>query len=140
MKCVEEKSAGIDWDQRRNDWLAAINTLYGMIEQWLNDPVQKGFATIERAQKQITEAHLGTYDVDHLILKVGDESVYFSPKARNIVGGQGRVDIRGESGEAMLIVQPGSRWSLVASKYPQLRLLELDANTFGEMLRAIMRQ
>lgn len=136
----DEESKGIDWGRRREEWLSAINNLYGSIEGWLKELVQKGVVTLQRRPKQIDEAHLGAYSVDDLVLTVGDEKVTFSPKGRNVVGAQGRVDVRGEAGESMFVVQPGPRWSVVVSRYPTLRTETLDAESFSETVQAVMRQ
>jgi len=136
----DEESAAIDWGKRREEWISAIETLYASIESWLREPVEKGIVKLYRRARQIEEAHLGLYSVDDLEFTVGDEKVLFAPKARNIVGAHGRVDVRGEAGEAMLVVQPGPRWSVVASRYPTLRTEALDENSFNQTLQAVMRQ
>jgi hypothetical protein len=136
----DEESAAIDWGKRREEWLSAINDLYALIEAWVTEPVQRGIVTLQRSPKQIEEAHIGSYSVDDLLLSVGDEKVTFSPKGRNVFGAEGRVDVRGEAGESMFVVQPGRRWSVVVSRYPTLRTESLDADSFSETMQAVMRQ
>jgi hypothetical protein len=74
-----------------------------------------------------------------LVLVVGDEQVRFSPRGRNIVGANGRVDVVGERGEAMLVLQPDARWVFVESRQPELRVAPFDEATFTEVLRLVMR-
>jgi hypothetical protein len=136
----DQESAAIDWGKRREEWLSAIDNLYASIEGWLSEPVKKALVTLQRRQRPIEEAHLGAYSVDDLVLTVGDENVIFSPKGTNVVGAQGRVDVRGEAGESMFVVQPGPRWSVVVSRSPTLRTEALDADSFNETMQAVMRQ
>lgn len=134
-----EESRGVDWNARKREWLDNIAGLYASIEAALAEPLRQGTALVSRQARQITEDHLGTYDVEDLILTVGDERVIFAPRARNVIGAGGRLDVRGERGEAMLVVQPGPRWSIVESKYPQLRTVALDDAALTELLQSVMR-
>lgn len=136
----DSEVAGIDWARRKSEWLEAVRELYRIVDELVAEARAQGLVSLSRRPKEITENHLGAYSVDELVLTVGDEEVIFSPRGRNIAGTQGRVDVRGESGEATLVVQPGPRWSIVASRYPQLRLTNLDGETFAEMLQGITRR
>jgi hypothetical protein len=133
-------TAGIDWNAQRVEWTDAIESLYALIERWLAEPIKYGSVAVERRPKTISEPYLETYLVYDLILKVGDERVTFSPARRRVVGAQGRLDITGESGEAALVLQLGSRWSVVISKVPQLRLVNFGEQEFAEVLQAVMRK
>jgi hypothetical protein len=132
-------AASVDWNGRKQEWLGAIDQLYQTVGELLSEPLHKGLVRLSKRKKAITESYLGQYEADELLLNVGDEEVVFSPKGRNVVGASGRVDVRGETGEAMLVLQTGPRWALVSSKYPQLKTVPLDAASFGEALRAVMR-
>lgn len=136
---AESESAGIDWEQRKTEWLSAIQRLYEQIRAFLDQPIRQGAVRLDTRKKTITEPHLGQYEADELVLTVGDERVLFSPKGRNVVGATGRVDVLGEAGEATLVLQPGPRWCVVASKYPQLRIVGLDEENFLKSLSAVMR-
>jgi len=136
----DAENAGIDWSKRKSEWLHAVDSLYALIELILKEPLSQGNAKSCRRKKEITEEHLGRYEADELVLTVGDENVLFSPKGRNVIGAIGRVDVQGEAGEATLVLQSGPRWSLVQSKYPQLKLVELNEVSLGETLRGVMRQ
>ena len=137
---ADQESAKIDWDLRRADWLTAVDVLYNSIKKWLREPLKKRVISLETKPKQITEPHLGSYQVDELILKVGDEKLIFSPKGRNVMAAEGRVDVRGEAGESMFVLQGGSRWSIVVSRYPELRTEPLNEDSFNETVQAVMRQ
>jgi hypothetical protein len=134
-----ETGAGIDWDSRRNEYLAAVEDLYKRIESMLAEPIGQKSLTLHRRSKQLTENYIGTYSADDLILVIGGEQVRFSPRGRNIVGAAGRVDVIGERGEATLIVQPDSQWGFVQTRQPTLRVVPLDESTFAEVLQLVMR-
>ena len=68
-----------------------------------------------------------------------DEQVRFSPRGRSIVGAAGRVDVIGERGEAMLIVQSDSKWGFVQTRQPALHVVPFDESTFAEVLQLVMR-
>ena len=134
-----ETGAGIDWDDHRNKYLAAVRQLYQQIETILAEPIGEKTVTLQRRPKQLTENYIGTYSADDLILVVGDEQVRFSPRGRNIVGAAGRVDVVGERGEAILILQPDSQWGFVQARQPVLRVAPFNDSTLAEVLRLVMR-
>src|SRR5665213_1709998 len=126
QKRAHAGAVDIDWDRRKADWIAAVQQLYEEIQLLLQGPISEGAVTVDRRPKSITEDFLGTYTVDELVLRVGDEFAVFSPKGRNIVGASGRVDFIGEMGEATLVLQPGPRWSVVSQRVPVLKLVPLE--------------
>ncbi len=137
-KKEKAKPANIDWVARRDAWIAAVERLYGRIEgDYLKDA--KADVEVRREDMETREFFIGVYKIQELVLRVGDEEVVFSPKGTNIVGAQGRIDIVGIRGEAAIIWEGGDRWSIVASRSPTLRLVELTADSLAEMLRGIMR-
>jgi hypothetical protein len=134
-----EAGAGINWDERRDKYLADVKNLYDQIETMLSEPIAQKSVTLQRRPKQLTENYIGTYSIDDLILVVGKEQVRFSPRGRNILGAAGRVDIVGERGEVALIVQPDSRWGFVQTRQPKLSIVTLDDSTLAEILQLVMR-
>lgn len=130
--------ADIDWGAKRDAWIAAVNDLYRTIE---GDYLKAAKADVEitRPDKVVTENYIGEYHVQELVLRVGDEQVVFSPKGANIVGARGRIDVEGERGDATIVWQGENRWSIVASRTPAIRLVELTADSLADMLQGIMR-
>lgn len=131
--------SGVDWDDRRTKYLAAIDDLYRQIEAALAEPIDQHTVTLQRRSKNLSENHIGTYRVDDLILLAGDEQVRFSPRGRNIVGASGRVDVLGERGEVNLIVQFDGRWGFVQTRQPTLKVVPFDETSLGEVLKLVMR-
>jgi hypothetical protein len=134
-------AAGIDWDDRRNKYLAAVDDLYHQIGIILAEPVAQKTVAAQRRAKELSENYIGTYKIDDLILLVGDEQVRFSPVGRNIAGASGRVDVLGERGvPEVLIVQPDGRWSFVQSRQPTLKVVPFDESSLAEVLKRVMRE
>jgi hypothetical protein len=132
-------AGGIDWDQRRAKYVAAVDALYQQIETVLAEPIAQQTVKLGRRQKNLTENYIGTYAVDDLLLLIGDEQVRFSPRGRNIVGASGRVDVQGERGEEILIVQSDGRWGFVQSRQPTLKVVEFNESSLAEVLQLVMR-
>lgn len=132
-------AAAIDWDARRDEYLAAVATLYEQVRGWLHSSIEQGNAKVSTRRREIDETHIGSYTVDDLVLTVGDEDVMFMPRGRNILGASGRVDVSGDNGEATLLLMPGPRWSLLASRQPTMRIEPLDESRFASLLRTVMR-
>jgi hypothetical protein len=132
--------AGIDWDERRDKYIGAVDDLYHQIEQMLAEPVEKGTVKLQRRKKEVSENYIGTYAINDLLLLIGDEQVRFSPRGRNIVGSSGRVDVIGERGEGILIVQIDGRWGFVQSRQPTLKVVPFTESSLAEVLQAVMRE
>jgi len=131
-------SSDIDWDDRRNEYLKAVRTLYDQIKAILAEPIGQKTVTLYERTKQLTETYIGTYSADDLVLVIGGEQVRFSPRGRNVAGAAGRVDVVGEKGEATLILQD-SGWGFVQTRQPKLVVAPLNEATFTEVLRSVMR-
>ncbi|HET6252287.1 MAG TPA: hypothetical protein VFE47_31665 [Tepidisphaeraceae bacterium] len=131
----------IDWEQRQQEWIAAIDGLYQIVTtEWLAPAIQNGLVQVDYRPKKITEDFLGTYEVREMVLRVGEEMVTFSPKGRNVIGVQGRVDLVGEMGEVPLVVQqPGNEWAILAPRSTPTRLIGLDEKTLLLALKDVMR-
>jgi hypothetical protein len=131
---------GIDWDDRRDKYLAAVKNLYQQIETILAEPIAAKTVTPQLRSKQLTENYIGTYSVNDLILLIGNEQVRFSPTGRNVAGATGRVDVVGERGEATLLAQPGPRWGFVQTRQPTLQIVPFDESSLAEVLQLVMRE
>lgn len=130
----------IDWDDRRDKYLAAVEELYRQIESVLAEPIRQKSVTVQRHPKQLTENYLGTYKADDLCLVIGSEQVRFSPRGRNIAGAAGRVDVVGERGEAVLIAREDASWHFVQSRQPTLTTVPFDESALAEVLQLVMRE
>jgi hypothetical protein len=132
-------STVIDWDERRDKYLDAVQSLYDQVEAIFARPIHEKEVTMQLRPKQLSESFIGTYSVNDLVLVIDDEQVRFSPAGRNIAGAAGRVDVIGERGAATLILQPDSRWGIVQSRQPALDIVPFDESTLTEVLRIVMQ-
>lgn len=138
-KAQAATSNPIDWDDRRNKYLAAVSHLYRQIEDAFREAIADKSVVVHRRPRAITESYLGTYTAEDLVLVVGNEQVRFSPRGRNIAGAAGRVDVLGERGEAILLFQPDSGWEFVQTRQPALRTVPFDESALAEVMRLVMR-
>jgi len=132
-------NGAIDWDARRDSYLAAVDALYEQIETILADPIAKKTIVMQRRPKTLSENYLGTYSVDDLILLIGGEQVRFSPAGRNIAGASGRVDVLGDRDSAVLLVQIDGRWGFVVARQPALQVVPFDESALVLVLQRVMR-
>ena len=139
-KKQQAEGSSVDWDDRRDKYLAAVGDLYDQLQKVLAEPIAQRTVTLHRRKKELTESYLGTYSVEDLILLIGEEQVRFSPRVRKIVGTSGRVDVLGERGEAILIVQVDGRWGLVQTRLPTLKVVPFDEASLAELLHSVMRE
>lgn len=131
--------AGTDWAAKRDAWIAAVGRLYDTIE---NDFLGAASDTVKidrTGTRAVQEPYIGAYDIAVMTLAVGNELVTFTPKGVQVAGAAGRVDVRGDRGEAALVRGTDETWQLLLSRTPSLVLIPLTDATFLEMLRRVMR-
>ena len=129
----------IDWNERRRQWLDAVDRLYHKVtDELLAESIAQRLVTVSHAEREIKEEFIGTYRVPELVLDIGGETVRFSPKGRNIIGAKGRVDLIGELDAMTLVLEPAGDWGVVLSRVPR-QVVALDPKTLTEALRRVMR-
>lgn len=74
---------------RRNDWIARVTSLVNQVKHWSEAEGWK----VESHEKEITEDQLGTYRAPELVVQLDDGELNVVPVARDIAGGEGRVDL-----------------------------------------------
>jgi hypothetical protein len=139
QKKQSQPAGGIDLDERRDRYTTAVQERYAHIEQALAVPVEQKTVILRRRKKDLTENYVGTYSIDDLIILIGNEQVRFSPRGQNVAGGNGRVDVLGENGEATLLLQVDGRWGFLQSRQPTLRIAPFDEAALAEVLKIVMK-
>jgi hypothetical protein len=134
-----QSSGTIDWNERRDSYVAAVGNLFAQIEQTLAEPIRQKTVISQRRKKDLTESYIGTYSIDDLVVLIGGEQVRFSPRGRNTAGASGRVDVLGENGEATLLVQADGRWGFLQSRQPTLKIVPFDDSSLAEVLKIVMK-
>ena len=95
-KQAKSSRGRIDWNDRRDKYIAAVDDLYRQVEAVFSQALKKKTVSLQRRPKQLSETYIGTYSIDDLILLIGDEQVRLSPQGRNVAGAAGRVDVLGK--------------------------------------------
>ncbi len=113
-----------------------------MVTGLLQPSIRKGIVAVdEDHQIEITEDFIGSYQVSELRLTVGDDRVVFSPKAMNVFGAAGRVDVRGDRDVLALIRLPddeSGEWHFVLQRVPKLVTVPLDEYSLVKALERVM--
>ena len=86
----------------------------------------------------VTEEHIGSYRIETLVIKVGDDRVVLTPVGTLILGSYGRVDIKGSAAEGMLVADGDWNWSIV-NRTPKRTLVPLTEESFLMLLQQVMR-
>jgi len=124
-----------DWTAKKKEFVNKVDALYETIEkEYLKD----AGAVVDYRVTTVREPDVGRYRARKMTVRVGDEQVVFTPKGINIYGAAGRVDVQGECGDGMLVLQRGGRWGIVLSMTPNLRVVPLRTDTFLDLLRDVM--
>lgn len=134
----EDQIKKVDWEARREKWIAALNQLYEMIEKWLQSSVRKGLIRIDYDAKMISEDNIGTYTVKKMKLWVGTEQVVFDPKGTILIGSYGRVDMTGDEGDITIVLIEWDQWEL-AVRTPMMKHWPLTEDSFSDALKQVMR-
>lgn len=100
-----EKSKTIDWESKKILWLTKVDELYNQIESWLSDWIKEKKISISKNEtRTVVEEHIGKYEVPVMKISIGNEKIELNPVGTLIIGGRGRVDVKGSAGEVMLIL------------------------------------
>jgi hypothetical protein len=99
----------IDWGAKREAWKSQVRELCDEVKKWAKE---KGWSVHEDI-KQISEDHVGSYEVPVLVLQSPQGRVHIDPIGCEIVGASGRVDIfTWPALNRMLLVRGDDRWEV----------------------------
>ena len=103
---IAKEEPSIDWTRRRDDWIRHLDEFYQLAEGFLQKYIDQGKVRITTATKQITEEHIGSYNVKSLEVEIGTIKVRLDPIGTLIVGAKGRVDMCGPHGMVKFVLVP----------------------------------
>ena len=103
---IAKEEPPIDWIQIRDDWKKHLDEFYQLAEGFLQKYIDQGKVRITTATKQITEEHIGSYDVKSLEVQIGTIKIQFEPIGTRILGAKGRVDMHGPHGTVKFVLVP----------------------------------
>lgn len=106
---VEAKSQqpgpkAIDWKNRKEEWLKALNCFYSQVEQWLSEYTKAGKIEVQECNIHLYEENLGEYIAGMRTIKIGPEVAILRPIGTLIIGARGRVDLEGPKGNIKFIL------------------------------------
>ncbi len=105
-KECETKDAIMDWGKQKDEWLASLKQLYGLVEEWLKNYVDSEVVSFEYISKEMHEEHIGMYNVEKVIINIASEKVMLDPIGTLLVGAKGRVDMKGKNGRIKFVLVP----------------------------------
>ena len=100
---VSQKTS-VNWEEVLVEWKTYVSKLYDQVEHWIKKSGVSQKVQIERELISISENYIGSYKIDQLLLKVGDNIIRFIPQGRLIIGSRGRVDIVCGSKKVLLLL------------------------------------
>jgi hypothetical protein len=127
-----------DWNARRRKWLRNIAALHKAVRSWLAELENEKLATLRESWATIGEPSFGLfYRVKVLNIMVGNQRVEFLPIGTEIVGAEGRIDVRGRKSRAILALIEG-KWELVLNPDKPTERVPLDEESFLSLLTCVM--
>ena len=61
----------VDWNKRRDEWLANLNALNSKIEAFLKEYVDNGSISLDYKEHRIIEEKIGAYKSRMMIIRIG---------------------------------------------------------------------
>lgn len=111
-KKEETKEPEINWIERELQWINSVTDFYNRIKKWLEPFVKDGLLVInEDTCINTDEDALGEYDIKKLNIVIGkNDIITLTPRNKLVVGGYGRIDMKGPKGAISIIHKTGNRW------------------------------
>ncbi len=140
------KSAEETLEERKTQWLSAIDELFSLIESWLAPAVSEGALAVTRSRSEVLDDDdLGNYLVPSLSISDGRINVRLEPVGVHVVGvvsgGQrhtgfrGRVDVICGATKIPLVRTPRNEWRvLLGSAGPRPLSEDVFSEILGELL------
>jgi hypothetical protein len=134
------RQSPVNWEEQKQHWIEAVERLYQTVtSEWFGDLIMDGLLTANYSKVAISEEEIGNYQVNKLELCTLGSCAVFEPVAKNIIGGEGRIDLflRGEYAKGFLLILVGEndeeRWHLVDKQNKRERTL-LTKHSLEEIL------
>ena len=93
------------------EWRESLTQLFRKFAEWLAEPVAEDLLAVVEVPVRVQEERLGDYDAPSLkITTPRGETIRIAPKARLVLGADGRVDFVCGPKTAVLIRKDRTRW------------------------------
>ncbi len=93
-----------DLSERKAQWVAKIDALYGQVRTLLEPYQANGSMEFALSLSEIHEEELGSYQARSLTINLGVSSVRFMPVGTMLLGSPGRVDLVGLRGSVRFVL------------------------------------
>ena len=94
----------IDWQAEKAEWLAYLDELFTMVDEFLKTYVAQGQVSIAYNQVELNEEFIGPYAAKAMTIRIGSKVIQLEPIGTNLIGTKGRVDVSGPLGNARLLL------------------------------------
>ncbi|HZT83350.1 MAG TPA: hypothetical protein VFA26_24175 [Gemmataceae bacterium] len=142
QKQLDHDDKRSDHKARQKEWVKALRDLMGQLAAWLKDAERQGLLRIEEVSHTLEEERLGpSYTAPGLkVVTPGGVTVHVRPKARYVVGAQGRVDMDCPPKKAILVRKAPAQWQVaeLAPAQGGWAFKDLDEDSFWEALRDLL--
>lgn len=133
--------SSLDRDNRKREWLDALQKFYGKVDEWLQEYVASGRIEMEKQRINLHEDFLGSYQAEARLLAIGGALVYLMPVSAVPFGASGRVDLEGPKGTVKLLLTDegsgGLAWK-IATPPPRVQFIDLTSETFLQSLTDVV--
>jgi hypothetical protein len=109
----QQGPASVDWDRERDEWLAHLDELYGIVEGLLGPYTSSSQIKIAYKTIDLNEEDIGSYQARQMILRIGRQEVDLVPAGTRFIGFKGYVEAIGSAGKSSLVLANRERTSAV---------------------------
>ncbi len=134
----ETRGREVDWEDRKHNWLAAVNALYNTIYSWLQKSIKDQVIEVYYDDMHIVEEHIGDYTVKKMVIRLGPDKIRLEPAGTLIVGSNGRIDLIGTKASIMLLLLK-DKWQIaIRGGRGGIDYLPLTKESFTDALKQII--
>lgn len=103
-----EEENNVDWIDRKNQWVNSVNSLFHIIKNdWLSHLIDENLLKIKTSSFSTSEEYIGSYNINKMEITYSTTScIALEPIGRNIIGGEGRIDLykKGEVSKGLMLI------------------------------------
>jgi hypothetical protein len=112
LKRQKDLPAG-DPSVQKQHWLQALDQLMDLLGSWLHAAQSEGLVKIDKSAAPVREERLGLYMAPKLkVVTPRGDTVTIAPRARYVVGAEGRVDMECPPKKAILLHRGSQGWQI----------------------------
>jgi hypothetical protein len=139
LKKKKDENPKLDWNQREKQWIDSVTEFYANVKKWLKPFIDEQLITIkEDSWVNIYEHGFGDYDIKKLDIIIGkNDLITLTPRATLVVGGYGRIDMRGPRGEISIFQKKWGKWKFI-DKLTRNELWETNEKTFKSAIQDLV--